>query len=49
MDNPFTCTIVNVLRGWSILLVADSDDGGIIESKGAGRSEKLVGSNFLIH
>ena len=43
MDIPFTCTIVNVLRGWSILLVSDSDGGEIIESRGTGRYSNLVG------
>ena len=43
MNIPFTCTIVNVLRGWSILLVSDSDGGEIIESRGTGRYSNLVG------
>ena len=42
MNIPFTCTIVNVLRGWSILLVSDSDAGEIIESRGTGRYSDLV-------
>ena len=42
MNIPLTCTIVNVLRGWSILLVSDSDAGEIIESRGTGRYSNLM-------
>ena len=49
MNIPLTCTIVNVLRGWSILLVSDSDAGEIIESRGYRKVFKFGGRMHEIH
>ena len=43
MNIPLTCTIVNVLRGWSILLVSDSDGGETELSAGLGSCRSMTG------